>query len=259
MSTSTWVIKVGGELLSHPEQTQELMQTIAALQAQGVWVVLVHGGGDLAEAQLSANGFVSQKHQGLRVTPAEQMPVVAGALAGTANKILQAAAIKAGLNSLSVSLADANLVTAKIKDPALGLVGEVSPNDASLCNWAKAQGQLLIVSSIAANTQGQLLNVNADQAAAAIAELTQGQLLLLSNVAGVLDGAGELIETLSPTQAQTLIQQAVIRDGMQVKVQAAQALAKQLQQAVVVGSWSQPQQLLNWHSGQAFGTQVLPH
>ncbi len=157
------VLKVGGALMQCEMGMARLMDTAAKMLAQGQKVVLVHGGGYLVDEQLKANGMDTVKLDGLRVTPPEQMPIIAGALAGMSNKILQAAAIKAGVASVGMSLADANLVDAVIKDERLGLVGEVSPKDGSYINFVLSQGWMPIVSSIAVSSEGQLLNVNADQ------------------------------------------------------------------------------------------------
>ncbi|GLS83540.1 acetylglutamate kinase [Paraferrimonas haliotis] len=252
----TLVIKVGGALLADASLTSQLMDTIATLM-QSTNVVLVHGGGDLVDEQLAANGYSSDKHFGLRISPASHMPVVVGALAGTANKTLQAAATAAGINNIAISLADANLVNASIKDPMLGCVGEVTGNDASLLEVAFNKGWLTIISSIAVDKSGTLLNINADQAASAVASLVNGQLILLSNVAGVLGKNGQLLDVLDTKLANQLIDEQVIKDGMLVKVKAAQQLAEQIGSAVIVGSWSEPQALLKFVQGSHFGTQVL--
>ena len=119
------VLKVGGALLQSESGMVELMSVVAEMMQQGQKVIFVHGGGCLVDEQLEANGKQTIKLEGLRVTPADQIPIVVGALAGTSNKILQAAAIKAGIVSVGMSLADGNIVNAKIKHEKLGLVGEV--------------------------------------------------------------------------------------------------------------------------------------
>ena len=167
MSTnnSVLVLKVGGALLQCEMGMARLMDTAAAMIANGQQVLMVHGGGCLVDEQLAANGMETVKLEGLRVTPPEQMPIIAGALAGTSNKILQGAATKAGIVSVGMSLADGNTVSAKIKDERLGLVGEVSPKDATYLKFILSQGWMPICSSIAMMDDGQMLNVNADQAA----------------------------------------------------------------------------------------------
>ncbi|MBO2686132.1 acetylglutamate kinase [Shewanella algae] len=252
------VLKVGGALMQCEMGMARLMDTAAKMLAQGQKVVLVHGGGYLVDEQLKANGMDTVKLDGLRVTPPEQMPIIAGALAGMSNKILQAAAIKAGVTSVGMSLADANLVDAVIKDERLGLVGEVSPKDGSYINFVLSQGWMPIVSSIAVSSEGQLLNVNADQAATVLAKLVLGKLVLLSDVSGVLDGKGQLIASLNRSEIDDLVKLGVIEKGMKVKVEAALEVAELMGQPVQVASWRDAAQLAALAQGEAVGTQIKP-
>ncbi|MBO2567659.1 acetylglutamate kinase [Shewanella algae] len=252
------VLKVGGALMQCEMGMARLMDTAAKMLAHGQKVVLVHGGGYLVDEQLKANGMDTVKLDGLRVTPPEQMPIIAGALAGMSNKILQAAAIKAGVASVGMSLADANLVDAVIKDERLGLVGEVSPKDGSYINFVLSQGWMPIVSSIAVSSEGQLLNVNADQAATVLAKLVQGKLVLLSDVSGVLDGKGQLIASLNRSEIDDLVKLGVIEKGMKVKVEAALEVAELMGQPVQVASWRDAAQLAALAQGEAVGTQIKP-
>ncbi|MCK8046287.1 acetylglutamate kinase [Shewanella sp. 1CM18E] len=252
------VLKVGGALLQSDVAMADLMQTAATIMAGGQSLIMVHGGGCLVDEQLQANGMTSEKLDGLRVTPVEHMPIVVGALAGTSNKKLQAAAIKAGITSLGMSLGDAGMMTATTKAPELGLVGEVSPNDASYLEFVLSKGWLPIVSSIAISEQGEMLNVNADQAATALAKLVSGSLVLLSDVSGVLDEKGELIPSLNRAEVTELTKAGVIAKGMKVKVEAALEVAESMGQAVQIASWSQTQQLIALCQGKTVGTQIQP-
>ncbi|GIU48255.1 acetylglutamate kinase [Shewanella algidipiscicola] len=252
------VLKVGGALLQCEMGMARLMTTAANIIKTGQAVIMVHGGGCLVDEQLAANGMQTVKLDGLRVTPAEQVPIVVGALAGTSNKILQAAAVKAGVTCVGMSLADGGIVSAQIKDEQLGFVGEVSPKDATYLNFILAQGWMPIVSSIAVDDLGQLLNVNADQAATVLAKLVNGKLVLLSDVSGVLDGKGQLITSLNKAEAAELTRQGVIDKGMKVKVEAALEVAQWLGQPVQVASWRDSAQLAALVQGEAIGTQVLP-
>ena len=252
------VLKVGGALLQSDVAMAELMQVAATMMAGGQSLIMVHGGGCLVDEQLQVNGMVSEKLEGLRVTPAEHMPIVVGALAGTSNKKLQAAAIKAGITSLGMSLGDAGMMTATVKTPQLGLVGEVTPKDASYMEFVLSQGWLPIVSSIAISEQGEMLNVNADQAATALAKLVSGSLVLLSDVSGVLDDKGELIQSLNRAEVEALTKTGVIAKGMKVKVEAALDVAESMGQAVQIASWNQAQQLIALCQGETVGTQIQP-
>lgn len=255
---SVLVLKVGGALLQCEMGMARLMDTAAKMIASGQQVLMVHGGGCLVDEQLAANGMETVKLDGLRVTPPEQMPIIAGALAGTSNKILQGAAAKAGITSIGMSLADANIVTAKIKDERLGMVGEVAPKDGTYLKFILAQGWMPICSSIAMSDDGQMLNVNADQAATVLAKLVGGKLVLLSDVSGVLDGKGQLIASLDKAEIAELVKQGVIEKGMKVKVEAALEVAQWMGQAVQVASWRDANQLIALANGEAVGTQIKP-
>lgn len=252
------VIKVGGALLDCEVGVERLLSTLVELQQRQWSPVLVHGGGVLVEQHLTAHGFESRKHQGLRVTPAEQMAVVAAALAGDANSALVAAAVGAGLNPVGLSLADGGLTQAQQLDENLGMVGKVTPQDPTLLKLLLDKGLLPIISSIAVNADGQRLNVNADQAATALCQLLQAPLVLLSDVSGVLDGKGKLIPTLTSDHAQTLIEQGIIEGGMQVKVESALAAAEAIGNQVLVASWRYPEQLAALIQGEPVGTVVTP-
>lgn len=254
----TIVIKVGGALLACDKGVARLFDTLRALDQGGYQAVLVHGGGDLVAQQLAANGFESKKHNGLRITPEEQMDVVAGALAGSANTQLTAAAIGAGLLPVGLTLADGGLTHAEVLDPELGKVGKVTPADPTLLKQLVSQGVLPVVASIAVTPDGQRLNVNADQAATAICSLLGAELVLLSDVSGVLDGKGQLIPSLDPAKARELVKLGVIEGGMQVKVDAALDAARAINNRVLVASWRYPEHLAALVRGEPVGTEIHP-
>jgi acetylglutamate kinase len=251
------VIKVGGAFMQAEDAALALLTTISELQKNYV-VVLVHGGGAMVEELLNALNLSSQKIDGLRVTPKEHMPYITGALAGTANKQLCGLAIKAGISPVGLSLLDGKMCIATLMRKELGAVGSVEPGDATLLKTLAATHMLPIISSIGADNNGNLLNVNADQAATVIAQLLDAQLLLLSDVPGVLDANKNLIEHLDTEQINTLIAQNVIRDGMIVKVQAALKAANSLGRSVTIASWKDTEKLLGLLQQQAIGSKILP-
>jgi acetylglutamate kinase len=255
---SVLVLKVGGALLQSEMGMARLMETVAQMLASGQRVLMVHGGGCLVDEQLTANGMETVKLDGLRVTPREQIPIVVGALAGTSNKILQGAAIAAGITCVGMSLADGHTLGARIKDERLGMVGEATPGDATYLEFILSRGWLPICSSIAISDEGQMLNVNADQAATALAKLVGGKLILLSDVSGVLDAKGRLIDSLDQQQIAELVRQGVIEKGMKVKVEAALEVAQWMGKPVQVASWRDAQQLAALAKGEAVGTQIKP-
>lgn len=133
--------------------------------------MIVHGGGYLVDELMAKLQLKSVKKDGLRVTPYDQIPIIAGALAGTANKMLQGQAIKDGINAVGLSLADGGLCHVEELDPELGAVGKATPGDSTLLQAILATGAMPIISSIGLTAQGQMMNVNADQAAVAVAVL----------------------------------------------------------------------------------------
>ncbi len=240
-----------------PNHALELLHTIKLLQGR-YKVVLVHGGGAMVEELLSALGLTSHKLDGLRITPTEQIPYITGALAGTANKQLCSLAIQAGIVPVGLSLADGNICEASQISEDLGAVGSVQAKDPLLLALLNQHQMLAIISSIGADSAGNLLNVNADQAATVIAQLLQAELLLLSDVPGVLDAQQQLICELDSRRFDILVKQKVIKDGMIVKVQAALTAANSLGRGVTISSWKTSKNLLGLLQHKGIGTKVLP-
>ncbi|WP_051333509.1 acetylglutamate kinase [Aliagarivorans marinus] len=245
---SPLVIKVGGAVLEQDQLLSNLLQGLKGLNRP--WL-LVHGGGVVIEQLLSGLGMTSSKVDGLRVTPAEQIPYVTGALAGTSNKLLLASCLKHGYSALGLCLGDAGICKVAPFDARLGHVAAAEPGNPQLLKLLLSQNYLPVVSSIGVGQDGLLYNVNADQAAVAIAQSLNAQLVLLSDVPGVLDGDKALIASLNQQQSQQLIADGVITDGMAVKVNAALDAAQTLGQQVLLASWQQPELLADFLSGTA--------
>ena len=256
------VIKIGGAILEHESALQALLKVIAELK--GHPVVLVHGGGCVVDDMLAQANFTTEKKAGLRVTPSEQMPIISGALAGTVNKSIVATANSLGLTAVGLSLADGGMVNCKLSDKDLGLVGEPSAGDSKLLDTLIKTIFLPVISSIGALAGGELVNVNADDAAVIICQLLNAELLLLTDVNGVKGADGEYLPTLDAKQANELIEQGVIAGGMTAKVNAALAAAQQLRRSIAVASWKTPEQILtlvsaNSENSQASGTRIQPY
>ncbi|WP_086982006.1 acetylglutamate kinase [Vibrio aphrogenes] len=259
MSINPLVIKLGGAVLSDTDTLALLFQTISHYQQQAQRaVVIVHGGGYLVDELMDKLQLETVKKNGLRVTPFEHINYISGALAGTANKLLQGQAMKLGLNAVGLSLADGGLCQVTQLSQDLGAVGEAKAGEASVLKAILSTGALPIISSIGLTKEGQLMNVNADQAAVAVATALDAELALLSDVSGVLDAKKQLIAQLDQNMADQLIAQGVITDGMIVKVQAALDAAKQLGRAIEVAGWKEPQKLTQLLAGNSIGTRFLP-
>lgn len=248
------VIKIGGTILETTGALQKLLTVIA--QVKHRHVVLIHGGGCIVDDMLSLAGFSSQKKHGLRVTPSEQMPIIAGVLAGQVNKSIVATANTLSIAAVGLSLTDGDMVSCKLSDKEIGCVGEPNPKCSKLLDNLLTAGFLPIISSIGALKSGQLVNVNADDAAVSICQLLNAELLLLTDVNGVKGANGHYLASLDANQANTLIEQGVIAGGMTAKVNAALHAAHQLRRSIAVASWQQPEQIMHLLAGQAIGTRI---
>ncbi len=255
MSLRPLVVKLGGAALSCEETLEKLFNAISEYKESAHReLVVVHGGGYLVDELMNGLNLKVEKKQGLRVTPSDQINVVAGALAGTANKLLQGQAVRSGINAAGLSLADGGLCQITQLDPELGCVGKAVPGNSVLLQAILATGCVPIISSIGLDDNGQLMNVNADQAAVAVAAALDAELVLLSDVSGVLNGKGKLMPTLDVALADELIESGVITDGMIVKVKAAFEAAEALGRPIEVASWRYPDKLAELFSGSSIGT-----
>lgn len=252
------IIKLGGVLLDSDEALERLFAALVNYrQSHTRPLIIVHGGGCLVDELMKKLSLPVTKKNGLRVTPADQIDIITGALAGTANKTLLAWAKKHGINGVGLCLGDGDSVTVTRLDEALGHVGLAKPGSAKLISALLDGGFLPIVSSIGVTVEGELMNVNADQAATALAATLGADLILLSDVSGILDGKGQRIAEMTATKAEQLIAQGIITDGMIVKVNAALDAARTLGRPVDIASWRHADQLPSLFNGVAIGTRIL--
>lgn len=222
------VVKLGGHVLDSLSPDAgvlvELAQDIARLQSQGVHVVLVHGGGPQIAQLLSRVGVESKFHDGLRITDDETMQYVAMAL-GHVNLLIVAALNHAGLKCVGLSGADTGLLlSSPLGEPWLraGAAPQVAP-DLITSLWTI--GDCPVVSSLALDSEGALLNCNADTAAGALAgALDADALVLLSDIDQLRsdpDDPSSALGEVKVGDATALIASGAARDGMRPKMQAA--------------------------------------
>lgn len=250
------VIKIGGAILENDNALTALLEVISTLNEQPI--VIVHGGGCVVDEMLAQAGFETVKRDGLRVTPKAQMPIISGALAGHVNKSIVAMANSLRLPAVGLSLLDGHMVKCTLNPADLGSVGLPVPNKSKLLDTLLSNQFLPIISSIGALPNGDLLNVNADDAAVVICQLLNAELLLLTDVNGVMDGDGRYLTSLNTSQAQQLIHDGVIKGGMTAKVNAAFDAANQLRRSIAVASWKVPSQIIGLLEGQPIGTRIIP-
>jgi acetylglutamate kinase len=217
----TQVIKVGGNELDDPTFVKGLVR---ALKEMPEPPVLVHGGGKEIRSLQERLGLEPQYIDGLRVTDLESLAVVQMVLVGRINKRLVAVLTAEGVDAFGMSGVDRGAVKAeKLEHPAgdLGWVGGVVAVRAEVFDRLLDDGITPVLCPICWGADGSMFNVNADHVALAIAtELGAETLVFVSNVPGVL-ADDQLVERISPDQAEALIADGVVFGGMVPKVRSA--------------------------------------
>ena len=235
------VIKIGGDLLESGSTLETTAASIAATQRAGYQVVVVHGGGSAIAKLAGALGLEEHKVDGLRVTDAATAEVALAVLAGTQGKSLAAALGRQGCEAVSVCGADAHLLTARVvRHGELGFVGEVEDVNVALIEDLLAKSRTPLIAPLAPlapehdEPNSPLYNINADTAAGPIAKaLHADALLFVTQVEGVLDGAGQCLPQLDRQMAQELQACGVLNAGMLPKIESALKAAEALPEALV--------------------------
>ena len=222
----TDVVKLGGSLLENRALRQSALEAIATAWTAGKRSIVVHGGGKRIDAMLKALEIPKKVQGGLRVTDAETLDVVVSILAGLVNKTLVAELRSGGIRASGISGSDGDTLWAEFHEAVegvdLGFVGRVVRCDPKLLNAVLGAGFLPLVASVALGREGTLLNVNADSAASALAgALGAKRLVFLTDVEGVLDADGKLIERLDARAARALLATPAVTGGMKPKLRAA--------------------------------------
>ncbi|PPI88020.1 acetylglutamate kinase [Candidatus Pantoea edessiphila] len=252
------VIKLGGNILKEKIELNNLFKIIANYRnIFNRFIIIVHGGGYIVDDLMNKLSLTIVKKNGLRVTPIDHIDIITGALAGTANKKFLACARQHDINAVGLSLGDGNIVKSTQINEQLGYIGEVFPGKPSLLNTLLNGGYMPIVSSIGIDNNGYLLNINADKAAAAVALTINADLLLLSDVNGIIDNKGSLITEINRNEAKKLISNKIITNGMIIKVKAALTAARVLNRPVNISSWKKSDQLISLLNGYSIGTRIV--
>jgi acetylglutamate kinase len=216
------LVKLGGTLLDAADSRDQLARQIAAARSAGNEITVVHGGGKQMTRYLEERGIQSTFVGGLRVTTPETLDAVLKVFAGSVNHELVAAINRAGALAVGISGIDSFLVEAEQMDPALGAVGRVTNSNPALLHLLTANGYVPVVACVAGDRQGQVFNVNADQMAVACASAFGAQqLIFLTDVEGVLDGAKKVRALLNAAESRSLIAEGIATGGMQAKLNAA--------------------------------------
>ena len=217
----TIVIKYGGSAQTDPELRASFAVDVVLLKYIGLRPVIVHGGGPQIGATLKRLGRESTFVDGLRVTDDETMEVVEMVLGGKLNREIVALVQQAGGRALGLTGSDGGMLRVeKLREPDLGRVGSVVGVDPAAIRAATDAGFVPVIAPIGVDAQGVTHNVNADEAAGAIAiALRAEKLILLTDVEGVKDAGGKLIRQLGVEEARKQIAEGTIRGGMIPKVE----------------------------------------
>jgi len=214
----TRVIKIGGRAQGDPRLPALLAAASAVPETR---LVIVHGGGDEVSAMQRKLGIEPTFVGGRRVTSEADLEIVRMLLSGTINKRLVAQLTTAGANAVGLSGEDGNTLVARVVEPSLGRVGGDVRVDPALLDHLLDGGWVPVVSPLAREHGGGGLNVNGDDAAAAIAmALGADELLFVADVEGVLDG-GVCVPLLDGDGVRSLVARGVAQGGMLAKMEAA--------------------------------------
>ena len=264
----TVVIKYGGHAMAAHELRLAFAQDLVFLRYAGLRPVVVHGGGPQISAQLDRLGVASSFTAGLRVTTPEAMEVVRMVLSGTVNKDIVGLINRHGPFAVGLSGEDAGTFTAVRKmavvdgEPVdIGLVGDIVATDPGAIGALLADGRIPVVSSVAAGRDGEVYNVNADTAAAALAvALGAAKLVVLTDVAGLYrdwPSSADVISELTAAELERLLPG--LSAGMIPKMEAClTAVRGGIPQAHVLDGRLSHAVLLEIFTDSGIGTMVLP-
>jgi acetylglutamate kinase len=210
------VVKLGGTTIAGE---QEALAEIAALRAERP-VVVVHGGGKRLTTWLERAGVESHFKAGLRVTDDAALEVALGVLGGVINGELVAALRTLGADAVGMRGLDGGTLRGE-RAPGLGRVVATPTCVPTLLDTLLNAGRLPIVSPMGLDDEGIICNINADDAAAAISGSLGGELILMTDTDGVMDGEGQRIVELDSAETRRLIETGVIAGGMVPKVRCA--------------------------------------
>tara|TARA_B100001093_G_scaffold465790_1_gene483722 strand:- start:2834 stop:3742 length:909 start_codon:yes stop_codon:yes gene_type:complete len=272
-SDKTIVVKFGGHAMGEPEYVSAFASDIALLDQVGARPVVVHGGGPQIGEMLKKLQIESNFVDGLRVTDEATISVVEMVLAGGINKALVAAITMAGGRAVGISGKDGGLIMArkllaqaksaesaieKVVD--LGFVGEPSKINTEVLDALGEKNLIPVVAPVGGSEDGMTYNINADTAAGAIsAALGATRMLMLTDVPGVLDNAGNLMSELTVSEAESLIHDGTVSGGMIPKVETCiQAVLGGAEAAVIMDGRAPHALLVELFTEHGMGTFIKP-
>ena len=217
------VIKYGGSAMQSEMLKNSVVRDVILLHLIGVKVVLVHGGGPEITELLTRLGKETKFVGGLRVTDRETVEVAQMVLAGKVNKSLVNLIECSGGRAVGLCGMDGHMISAVQKDPALGYVGRITAVDPTPVLDLLEKGYIPVISTLGCDDAGNVYNVNADTAAAKLADTLRAESLIsLTDTAGILrdkDDPATLISRVTVAETEQLIADGVIAGGMLPKVE----------------------------------------
>jgi len=267
----TMVIKYGGNAMTDPALQKAFAEDVVLLKLVGINPVVVHGGGPQIEGLLKRLGKKGEFIQGMRVTDAETMEVVEWVLGGEVQQDIVGLINQAGGKAVGLTGRDGAMIRAqKLKmldnaDPSkehdVGQVGDIVSIDPSVVKALQDDAFIPVISPIGFGEANESYNINADVVAAKLATVLKAEkLLMLTNISGVLNKAGELLTDLTMRRIDELFADGTISGGMLPKIAGALDAAKSGVNAVHIVDGRVPHVLLlEILTDQAFGTMIRSH
>ncbi len=239
---SVVVVKFGGNAMGDEDAMAEFARDIVLMRQVGVNPVVVHGGGPMINDLLSRLGIKSEFVRGKRVTDKATVEVVEMVLTGLVNKRIVQAIMDEGGRAVGLSGKDDDMMVCVADDPELGFVGKPVEMNVQVLRDLFAAGIIPVVAPVATGMEAnETFNVNGDTAAGAIAAaLKADRLLLLTDVSGVKNEAGEVVTQLTPAEVRGMIAKGTISGGMIPKVETALAAVEGGVRATVILDGRQP-------------------
>ena len=267
----TMVIKYGGNAMTDPELQKAFAEDVVLLKLVGINPVVVHGGGPQIEGLLKRLGKKGEFIQGMRVTDAETMEVVEWVLGGEVQQDIVGLINQAGGKAVGLTGRDGGMIRAqKLKmldntDPNIehdvGQVGDIVSVDPSVVKALQDDAFIPVISPIGFGENNESYNINADVVAAKLATVLKAEkLMMLTNISGVLDKAGQLLTDLTARRIDELFADGTISGGMLPKIAGALDAAKSGVNSVHIIDGRVPHVLLlEILTDQAYGTMIRSH
>ena len=256
------VIKYGGNAMVNEQLKQQVMEDIALLWLIGVKVVLVHGGGPEISQTMKKLGKEAVFVDGLRVTDRETVDIVQMVLAGKINKTLVNLIQMKGGHAVGLSGIDGGIIEAKMKNAALGYVGEITKIRTQPITDLLEKNYIPVISTVASDRQGNTYNINGDTAAAYIAgALGAERLIMMTDIAGILkdkDDPSTLIPVVTVEEAKQLQEDGIVSGGMIPKVECCiEALEHGVKHVVIMDGRIPHSILMELLTDEGAGTMVM--